>query len=58
VFEGDVDDLFADGGLVDRLNLGLPVAAEVAHELARRGRPLRTLPLTLEDLLAGLDGRA
>jgi energy-coupling factor transport system ATP-binding protein len=58
VYGGDVDGLFADDDLVDRLNLGLPVAADVAHELARRGRPLRTLPLTLDDLLTGLGERA
>ncbi len=45
--------LFADGGLVRRLNLGLPVAGEVAQALARRGRPLPALPLTLDDSARG-----
>jgi hypothetical protein len=58
VYSGGVDGLFADGELVRRLNLGLPVAAEVAQEMARRGRPLPALPLTLNALLASLGDRS
>lgn len=54
VYAGGVDGLFADRALVERLNLGLPVAADVAQEMARRGRPLAALPLTLDDLLIEL----
>jgi energy-coupling factor transport system ATP-binding protein len=54
VYAGSVDGLFADGELVQRLSLGLPVAAEVAQAMALRGRPLPVLPLTVDDLLAGL----
>ena len=57
-YSGGVDGLFADGGLVRRLNLGLPVAAEVAWEMARLGRPLPALPLTLDALLASLGERS
>ena len=56
VYVGDVGGLFADAELVGRLNLGLPVAAEVAQAMARRGRGLPTLPLTLDELVAGLEG--
>ena len=57
-YSGEVDGLFADGALVRRLNLGLPVVAEVAQEMARRGRPLPVLPLTLDALLASLGERS
>jgi len=57
-YSGEVDGLFADGALVRRLNLGLPVVAEVAQEMARRGRPLPTFPLTLDALLASLGERS
>jgi energy-coupling factor transport system ATP-binding protein len=63
VFGGPAAGLFADLGLVRRLRLGLPPAAEVAAELAARGRPAggrgaqAALPLTLEELLAALEAR-
>ncbi len=54
VYAGSVDGLFGDGDLLRRLGLGLPVAGELALELASAGRPLSPLPLTLEELLAAL----
>ena len=51
-FEGPCADLFARGDLVRRLRLGLPLAGEVALALAERGRALRRLPLTLDELVA------
>jgi energy-coupling factor transport system ATP-binding protein len=50
-FDGACEELFARRDLVRRLRLGLPLAGEVALALAARGRPLRRLPLTLEDLV-------
>jgi len=51
-YDGSCGELFARRDLVRRLRLGLPLAGEVALALAARGRPLRRLPLTLEDLVA------
>jgi energy-coupling factor transport system ATP-binding protein len=54
VYAGSADGLFGDDALVRRLGLGLPAAGELALELAAAGRPLASLPLTLEELLAAL----
>ena len=63
VFDGTPRELFADLGLVTRLQLGLPPAAEVA--LALGGRPEvesgtgaagAALPLTLDELVSLLAG--
>ena len=51
-YDGTCDELFARVGLVRRLRLGLPAAGEVALALAARGRILRRLPLTLDELVA------
>jgi energy-coupling factor transport system ATP-binding protein len=56
VYAGSVRGLFDDAALVRRLGLGLPAAGELALELAARGRPLGPLPLTLDGLVAGLEG--
>jgi hypothetical protein len=56
VYEGAVHRLFGDAGLVRRLGLGLPAAGELALELAARGRALTPLPLTVDGLLAALEG--
>jgi energy-coupling factor transporter ATPase len=58
VFAGAVQGLFGDADLVRRLGLGLPVAGELALELAARGRSLEPLPLTLEGLIAAFEGSA
>ena len=57
-FDGPPAALFADVALIDELSLGLPVPAEVAAELARRGRKLGGLPLTLDALVAALAAEA
>jgi hypothetical protein len=49
-----VAGLFAEGDLVRRLGLGLPAAGELALELAAHNRRLRTLPLTMDELVAAL----
>ena len=54
VYTGEVAGLFGQTDLVRRLGLGLPAAGEVALELARLGRALAPLPLTLDGLLAAL----
>ena len=54
VYEGAVQGLFGDAGLVRRLGLGLPAAGELALELAARGRAMTPLPLTADGLLAAL----
>ena len=46
----------ATSALVRRLGLGLPAAGELALALAERGRSLRGLPLTMDELLAALGG--
>jgi energy-coupling factor transport system ATP-binding protein len=58
VFSGTPSGLFADVGLVRRLRLGLPAAGELALALGERGRGLARLPLTMDELLAGLGGSA
>jgi energy-coupling factor transport system ATP-binding protein len=55
-YAGDAAGLFAEVALVRRLGLGLPAAGELALALAERGRGLRGLPLTLEELLDALAG--
>jgi energy-coupling factor transport system ATP-binding protein len=54
VYDGDVAGLFGDDGLVVRLGLGLPAAGELALALGARGRHVRPLPLTAEELVAAL----
>jgi energy-coupling factor transport system ATP-binding protein len=54
VYEGAVESLFGEAGLVRRLGLGLPAAGELALELAARGRAMAPLPLTMDGLLAAL----
>ena len=56
-FDGPPAALFGQARLVDELSLGLPPAAEVAHELARRGHGLASLPLSIDALAAALLGR-
>jgi len=58
VYSGSPSRLFADTGLVRRLRLGLPAAGELALALAERGRGTARLPLTMDELLAGLGGAA
>jgi len=53
-FDGSARDLFADGEAIERLGLGLPIAAEVALELRRRGAPLPRLPLSVAELVSAL----
>lgn len=50
-YDGTCDELFARAGLVRRLRLGLPAAGEVALALAARGRILRRLPMTIDELV-------
>jgi len=54
-YEGGVSGLFADTALVRRLSLALPAAADLALELAARGRSLKPLPLTLDELTTALE---
>ena len=54
VYAGGMQGLFEDAALVRRLGLGLPAAGELALELAARGRAMKPLPLTTDDLLAAL----
>jgi energy-coupling factor transport system ATP-binding protein len=58
VYSGAVAGLFADASMIRSLRLGLPAAGEVALALAERGRGIEGLPLTMEELLAGLESRA
>jgi energy-coupling factor transport system ATP-binding protein len=58
VYEGSADGLFGDEDLVRKLGLGLPAAGELALALAARGRHVRPLPLTADDLVAGLKAGA
>lgn len=51
VFSGTPRQLFSDLGLVRRLQLGLPPAAEVALALRERGAPEGPLPLALDELV-------
>ncbi len=51
-FDGRCEGLFARRDLIRRLRLGAPLAGEVALALAARGRALRRLPLTLDELVA------
>lgn len=51
-FDGKPRALFERQGLIERLGLGLPPAGAVALALAARGRVLRPLPLTLDELVA------
>jgi energy-coupling factor transport system ATP-binding protein len=53
-FEGGPAEFFAQNDLLARLSLGLPMAGEVALELASRGRRLAPLPLTVEELVMRL----
>ena len=54
-YEGGVSGLFADTALIGRLGLALPAAADLALELAVRGRSLKPLPLTLDELTTALE---
>lgn len=54
-FEGTVGRLFADVARVRQLGLGLPTAAELALELAARGRAFSHVPLTIDELVAALE---
>jgi energy-coupling factor transporter ATP-binding protein EcfA2 len=58
VYSGSVAGLFADAALIRRLRLGLPVAGELALALSERGHGIVGLPLTMGELLAGLQGQA
>ena len=51
-FDGRCEELFARRDLIHRLRLGAPLVGEVALALAARGRALRRLPLTLDELVA------
>jgi len=55
-YAGDAGGLFADAALVRRLGLGLPAAGELALALAKQGRDLPGLPLTMDELLEVLGG--
>jgi energy-coupling factor transport system ATP-binding protein len=50
VFDGPPADLFGNAGLLGRLSLGVPVAADVALELRSRGVAIPDLPFTAEAL--------
>jgi energy-coupling factor transport system ATP-binding protein len=52
-FDGAAREFFERHELIERLDLGLPAAGEVAMALAARGRALRPTPLTLDELVAG-----
>lgn len=54
-YAGPAAELFDRPELVAGLGLGLPAAGELALELARRGRVLSPLPLTLAGLVAALE---
>jgi energy-coupling factor transporter ATPase len=58
VYSGSPSGLFADTALVRRLRLGLPAAGELALALGERGRGPARLPLTMDELLADLEGSA
>jgi len=58
VYSGSPSGLFADTALVRRLRLGLPAAGELALALGERGRGPARLPLTMDVLLAHLEGSA
>ena len=58
VYSGSPSGLFADTALVRRLRLGLPAAGELALALGERGRGPARLPLTMDELLAHLEGSA
>lgn len=51
-FCGAGAEFFARADLLRRLRLGAPPAGELALALAARGRPLRRLPLTLDEFVA------
>jgi energy-coupling factor transport system ATP-binding protein len=55
VYAGSVRGLFGESALVRRLGLGLPAAGDLALELAARGLTLEPLPLTLDELVRGLE---
>ena len=55
VYAGAVRALFGEGELVRRLGLGLPAAGDLALELVARGRSFEPLPLTLDELVRGLE---
>ena len=57
-FAGSPAELFAQNDLLERLSLGLPMAGEVALALASLGRRLTPLPLTVDELVAGLHSEA
>jgi len=57
-YTGGVRDLFGDHDLVRRLGLGLPAAGELALALAERRVELVGPPLTLDELVAALEGVA
>jgi energy-coupling factor transport system ATP-binding protein len=57
-YTGGVRDLFGDHDLVRRLGLGLPAAGELALALAERRVELAGPPLTLDELVAALEGVA
>jgi energy-coupling factor transport system ATP-binding protein len=57
-YDGPVRGLFADHARVRRLGLGLPPAGELALALGDRGRDLAGPPLTLDELVVALGGRA
>ena len=57
-YDGSVDGLFADLGLLSRLRLGLPPSAAVALALSSSVEPgAAALPLTLDDLVHRLRER-
>ena len=55
-YSGAVRSLFRDHGLVRRLGLGLPAAGELALALSERRVELAGPPLTLDELVAALEG--
>jgi energy-coupling factor transport system ATP-binding protein len=57
-YAGGIRGLFGDHDLVRRLGLGLPAAGELALALAERCVELAGPPLTLDELVAALDGSA
>jgi energy-coupling factor transport system ATP-binding protein len=57
-YAGPVRGLFGDHQRVRRLGLGLPPAGELALALGERGAELEGPPLTLDELVAALQGRS
>jgi len=54
-YDGPVRGLFGDHERLRRLGLGLPPAGELALALGERGRELPGPPLTLDELVLGLE---